>query len=73
MNKMMLALGIVLIIIALILGAVQLTAHVFSIYGSRTTLYGYYGVVGFLGLIGIIITAWSYMKKPTVAQKTAQG
>jgi len=73
MNKMMLALGIVLIIIALILGAVQLTAHVFSIYGSTTTKYGYYAVVGVIGLIGIIIAAWSYMNKPTVAQTTAQN
>jgi hypothetical protein len=71
MNKMMLVLGIVLVIVALILGAVQLTGHVFSVYGSTTIKYGYYAVVGVIGLIGIIITAWSYMKKPTVAQKTA--
>jgi uncharacterized membrane protein YcjF (UPF0283 family) len=58
---MMLVLGIVIITIALILGIVQLTAHVFSIHGSTTTKYGYYGVVGIIGLIGIIITAWSYM------------
>jgi hypothetical protein len=70
---MMLALGIVLIIIALILGAVQLTSHVFSIYGSTATKYGYYGVVGVVGLIGIIVAVWSYMKKPTVAQTTAQS
>lgn len=67
MNKMMLVLGIMLIIIAIILGAVQLTTHVFSIYGSQTIKYGYYGVVGVIGLIGIIIAAWSYMKKPVVA------
>jgi uncharacterized membrane protein len=54
--------GIVIIIIALILGVVQLTAHVFSIYGNTTTKYGYYGVVGIIGLIGIIIVAWSYMQ-----------
>lgn len=72
-NKMMLALGIVLVIIALILGAAQLTAHVFSIYGSTTTKYGYYGVVGVIGLIGIIVAAWSYMSEPTVAQTTAQS
>lgn len=73
MNKMMLTLGMALIIIALILGAVQLTAHVFSIYGSTETKYGYYGIVGVIGLIGIIIAAWSYMKKPTVAQTKAQS
>jgi hypothetical protein len=73
MNKMMLALGIVLILITLTLGAAQLTAHVFSIYGSTTIKYGYYGVVGVIGLIGIIVAAWSYMRKPTVAQTTAQS
>jgi hypothetical protein len=73
MNKMTLAFGILLIIIALILGGVQLAAHVFNIYGSTTTKYGYYGVVGVIGLIGIIIAAWSYMKKPTVAQTTTQS
>lgn len=66
----MLALGTVLIIIALILGGVQLTAHVFSIYGSTATKYGYYGIVGLIGLIGIIVSIWSYVKKPA-AQKTA--
>jgi hypothetical protein len=69
MNKMTLVLGIVLVIVALLLGAVQLIGHVFSIYGSTTTKYGYYVVVGVIGLIGIIITAWSYLKKPTIAQK----
>lgn len=73
MNKMMLVLGIGLIIIALILGVVQLTVHVFSIYESTATKYGYYGVVGVIGLIGIIIAAWSYMKKPTAANTTAQS
>lgn len=68
---MMLGLGIVLIIIALILGAVQLTTHVFSIYGSTTTKYAYYGVVSIIGLMGIIIAAWSYMKKSTVTQTKA--
>jgi hypothetical protein len=71
MNKMMLGLGVVLIIIALILGAVQLTAHVFSIYGSTTTKYAYYVVVAIIGLIGIIIAAWSYMKKSPVTQTKA--
>ena len=64
MDKRILALGIVLIIIALILGAIQYGAHVFSIYGSSTTKYAYYGLIGLIGLIGIILAAWSYMMKP---------
>ena len=70
MNKMMLALGILLIIIALILGAVQLTVHVFSIYGSTTAKYGYYGVIGVIGLIGIILALWSLMKTEAPAKAT---
>ncbi len=69
MNKIMLTLGIVLIIIALIFGGIQLTAHVFNIYASNTTKYAYYGTFGIIGLIGIIITIWTYMKKPTPTQK----
>jgi hypothetical protein len=57
MNKVMFVLGIVLIVIAVILGAVQLATHALSIYGSTITKYGYYAVVGAIGLIGIIITA----------------
>lgn len=73
MDKMAFALGIVLIIIALIIGAVQLTSHVFNIYGSTTTKYGYYTVIAAIGLIGIIVAAWSFMRKPTATQTTAQG
>lgn len=69
MNKGVLALGIVLIIIAIILGAIQVAAHVFSIYGSSTTKYGYYGLVGIIGLIGIILAAWSYMMKPKMQKQ----
>ncbi|MGD0160363.1 MAG: hypothetical protein ABSB89_08705 [Candidatus Bathyarchaeia archaeon] len=71
MNKGVLALGVVLIIIAIILGAIQVGAHVFSIYGSSTTKYGYYGLVGIIGLIGIILAAWAYMMKPKM-QKPEQ-
>ena len=70
---MMLVLGIVLVIIAIMLGIVQLTAHVLSIYGSTTTKYGYYGVVGIIGLIGIIITAWSYMHFSHEAKTESQS
>jgi len=70
LDKRILALGIVLIIIALILGAIQVGAHVFSIYGSSTTKYAYYGLVGLIGLIGIILVAWSYMMKPKPKTQT---
>lgn len=73
MNKMMLTFGIVLIIIAVILFGIQYGAHVFSIYDSDTTKYGYYGGVGVIGLIGLIIAAYGYMKKPAAtAEKPAQ-
>jgi uncharacterized membrane protein YcjF (UPF0283 family) len=68
MNKMMLALGLVLIVIAVILFGVQYGAHVFNIYDSTTTKYGFYGGVGVLGVIGLIIAAWGYMKKPAAAK-----
>jgi hypothetical protein len=68
MNKPAFAVGIVLIIIALILGGIQLSMHTFAIYGSSTTKYAYYGLVGIIGLIGIIIVAWAYMKKTTATE-----
>ena len=68
MNRMMLALGVGLVIIAVILFAVQYEAHYFNIYDSTTTKYGYYGGVGLLGLIGLVIAAWAYMKKPATAK-----
>jgi bacteriorhodopsin len=68
---MMLALGAIIFIIAVILFGVQYGAHVFNIYDSDTTKWGYYGGVGVLGLIGLIIAAWAYMKKPATAEKPA--
>jgi uncharacterized membrane protein len=65
MNKTITAVGIVLIFIAIILFAIQYGAHVFSIYDSDTTKYGYYGGVGVIGLIGLILAAYGYMKNPT--------
>jgi predicted membrane channel-forming protein YqfA (hemolysin III family) len=67
----MFTLGIVLVIVALIVGTVQLTTHVFSIYENKTTMYGFYGAVGAMGLVGIIIALWSYMKKRPVTATTA--
>jgi len=62
LDKRILASGIVLIIIALILGAVQ--KFVTNIYGSTDNKWYFWGLVGIIGLIGIILAAWSYMKKP---------
>ena len=60
MDKGILAFGIVLIIIAIILGAIRLSdAYDFGM--RRLYLYG---IAGIIGLIGIILVAWSYMRKP---------
>jgi hypothetical protein len=65
LDKRILALGIVLIIIALILGAVQhFNALGYSIYGGDENKWYFYGLVGVIGLIGIILAAWSYLRKP---------
>jgi Na+/melibiose symporter-like transporter len=63
LDKRILAFGIVLIIIALILGAVQ-HFGVANIYGSDDNKWLFYGLVAVIGLIGIILAAWSYMRKP---------
>jgi fumarate reductase subunit D len=55
-------LGIVLIIIALILGLVQ-HFGVYNFYGDVANKWYFYGVAGVIGLIGIIAVAWAYMKK----------
>jgi hypothetical protein len=65
LDKRILALGIVLVIIALVLGAVQhFNALGYSIYGSDENKWYFYGLVAVIGLIGIILAAWSYMRKP---------
>jgi len=64
LNKGILAVGIILIVIAIILGAVRISgAYNFGIsYGSGNGWY-FYGLMGIIGLIGIILAAWSYTKK----------
>lgn len=68
------AVGVVLIIIALILGAVQhYNLLGYSIYGTDETFkWLFYGLVGIIGLIGIILVVLAAMKKegPTEAPKT---
>jgi hypothetical protein len=57
-------LGIVLIIIALIVGGTRYSgAYDFGVtYGGGYGWY-FYGLVGVIGLIGIVLAVWSYMKK----------
>jgi uncharacterized transporter YbjL len=59
-----LGIGAILIIIALILGAVRYSgAYDFGIsYGSGNGWY-FYSLAAVIGLIGIIIAAWALMKK----------
>jgi Na+/melibiose symporter-like transporter len=54
-------LGGLLILIALILGAVQ-HFGVYNIYGSEDYKWYFYGLVAVIGLIGIILAAWPLMK-----------
>lgn len=62
MNKMMIATGIVLIIIAIILGSIQ-HFSIYNIYGNPDYKWYFYGLVGVIGLIGIVLAIWAYIKK----------
>ena len=64
MNTGITATGVVLIIIALILGAVQ-HFGMYNFYGDDANKWYFYGLVGIVGLIGIILAAWGAMKKTT--------
>jgi uncharacterized sodium:solute symporter family permease YidK len=66
-----LAVGVILIIIALILGAVRYSkAYDFGVsYGSGSGWY-FYGLAGIIGLIGIIIAVWGLMKTEAPAKET---
>lgn len=68
-----LGLGALLIIIALILGAVRYSGYSdfgFA-YGSGNGWY-FYGLAGVIGLVGIIIAAWALMKKETSKATTTK-
>ena len=59
MDKRIFTLGVILIIIAIILGALRLS-NAYKFGGHATAVYG---IAGIIGLVGIILTAWSYVKK----------
>jgi len=69
LNKGVLASGIVLIIIAIIIGALELWQG-WTLGGRHVYVYA---IIGLIGLVGIILAAWSYMMKPKpMMQKQAQ-
>jgi len=61
-RKTVLMVGIVLVLIALILGGVQ-DLHIANIYGSAENKWYFYGAVGAVLLIGIVLIAWGLLKK----------
>ena len=65
-------LGIVLIIIALILGGMQ-HYGMYNFYGTEGYKWYFYGAVGIIGLVGIILAAWSAMKKEAPTPTTAKA
>jgi hypothetical protein len=63
LNKRILQIfGIVLILVAIILGIIQ-HFEVYNFYGDVANKWYFYGLVGIIGIIGIILLAWSYLKK----------
>jgi hypothetical protein len=73
LNTKMIALilGVVLIVVALILGGVQIFyVYNINIYGASANRLYFYGALAIIGIIGIILTAWGIMKRGTLAQTT---
>jgi len=63
LNKRILQIfGIVLILVAIILGAIQ-HLEIANIYGDVANKWYFYGLAGIIGIIGIIALIWSYLKK----------
>jgi hypothetical protein len=63
-NKLLMVVGVLLIIVAIILGAVQhYSVGGYNFYGDASNKWYFYGLVGVVGLIGILVAVWSYMKK----------
>ena len=65
-------LGIVLIIIALVLGGMQ-HFGMYNFYGTEDYKWYFYGALGIIGLVGIILAAWSAMKKEAPTPTTAKA
>lgn len=67
-----LAVGVILIIIALILGAIRYSgANDLGVpYHSGNGGWYFYGMVGIIGLIGIIIAVWGLLMKEAPAKET---
>jgi len=59
---MMLSGGVLLFIIAILLGVVQHWSF-YNIYGDRSNQWYFWAVVAIIGLIGIALVIWAYMKK----------
>jgi hypothetical protein len=70
MNMGITATGIVLIIIALILGAVQ-HFGMYNIYGDESNKWYFYGIIAVIGVIGILLAAWGAMKKEKLPMVTS--
>jgi Na+/melibiose symporter-like transporter len=69
LNKMMLYGGILLVIIALILGVVQhFGGPTYNMYGDESNKWYFYGLVGVIGVLGIVLAIWTYMKKTEPAK-----
>ena len=66
-----LAIGAVLILIALILGGLQ-DLHITNIYGDVQNKWYFYGAIGALLLVGIIVVAWGLLKKEALQQSARQ-
>ncbi|MGD0995499.1 MAG: hypothetical protein ABR909_08260 [Candidatus Bathyarchaeia archaeon] len=64
-----LILGAVLIVIAVILGGIQIS-HAYNIYGAAGNKWGFYSAVAIIGIIGIILAVWSVLKKETPKKTT---
>ena len=69
MNKIMLYVGGILVIIAIILGAVQHFGV--NLYGDASNKWYFWMLVAIIGIIGIILAAWSFMKNGTAPEKPA--
>jgi len=66
-KMVLLIVGVVLIIVAVILGGIQVS-HAYNIYGASAHKWYFYGGVAVTGVVGIILAAWGVLKKETPKQ-----